>query len=58
MKFLKLFNPHLIEHYPWLKKRSISVQTVNSSSVSFKTTPDSSPTFQNNFSAVIDPSGS
>ncbi|CAF3576747.1 unnamed protein product [Rotaria socialis] len=37
---------------------SITVQHVNSSSVSPKTTPDSSPTSQDNFSAVIDLNGS
>ncbi|CAF4647624.1 unnamed protein product, partial [Rotaria magnacalcarata] len=57
-EILKAFQPASNRTLSMVEKRSISVQTVNSSSVSFKTTPDSSPTFQNNFSAVIDPSGS
>ncbi|CAF4881829.1 unnamed protein product, partial [Rotaria socialis] len=41
-----------------IEQRPITVQHVNSSSVSPKTTPDSSPISQDNFSALIDLSGS
>ncbi|CAF5104309.1 unnamed protein product, partial [Rotaria magnacalcarata] len=57
-EILKAFQPASNRTLSVVEQRSISVQNVNSSSISAKTTPDSSCTSQDNYSAVIDLSGS
>ncbi|CAF3540864.1 unnamed protein product [Rotaria socialis] len=57
-EILKAFQPVSNRALSVVEQRSIPVQNVNSSSISSKTAPDSSCTSQDNFSAVIDLSGS